>query len=95
MLQETTNLAVFVSIVALGLGAVQLIGAQVAGATLFGTIADQHGGVLGRAKVVVNNVAMDVAVQTNALETIYSASTNLNTFFTNNPTFTTTYSVYS
>jgi hypothetical protein len=47
MLQKTTNLAVLVSIVALASGAVQPIGAQVAGATLSGTIADQQGGALG------------------------------------------------
>jgi len=38
MLQKTTNLAVFVSIVALAPGAVQPIGAQVAGANLSGTM---------------------------------------------------------
>lgn len=46
MLQKTTNLAVFVSIVALAPGAVQPIGAEVAGATLSGTITDQQGGTL-------------------------------------------------
>ena len=63
MLQKTTNLAVLVSIVALALGAAQLLGAQVAGA-LSGTITDQQGGALGGAKVEVKNVATDVAVQT-------------------------------
>ena len=52
MLQKTTNLAVFVSIVALAPGAVQPIGAQVAGATLSGTITDQPGGTLGGAGYV-------------------------------------------
>jgi hypothetical protein len=52
MLQKTTNLAVFVSIAALAPGAVQPIGAQVAGATLSGTITDQQGGALGGAGYV-------------------------------------------
>ena len=52
MLQKTTNLAVFVSIVALAPGAVQPIGAQVAGATLSGTITDQQRGTLGGAGYV-------------------------------------------
>lgn len=52
MLQKTTNLAVFVSIVALAPGAVQPIGAEVAGATLSGTITDQQGGTLGGAGYV-------------------------------------------
>lgn len=52
MLQKTTNLAVFVSIVALAPEAVQPIGAEVAGATLSGTITDQQGGTLGGAGYV-------------------------------------------
>jgi hypothetical protein len=52
VLQKTTNLAVFVSIVALAPGAVQPIGAEVAGATLSGTITDQQGGTLGGAGYV-------------------------------------------
>src|SRR6516225_9689379 len=64
MLQKTTTLAVSVSIVARALGAVPPIGAQVAGATLSGSITHQQGGALGGAKVVVKDVATDVSVET-------------------------------
>jgi hypothetical protein len=64
MNQKTSKLALFVWILALGLCAARSSHAQVAGATLSGTITDQQGGAIPNVMVSAKNTATGLATDT-------------------------------
>src|SRR6266849_6767492 len=61
---KTIKLALFVWILALGLGVSVPLRAQVAGATLSGTITDPQGGAIPNAKVSAKNMGTGVSTDT-------------------------------
>src|SRR5579872_5931956 len=63
---KATSFVLFASVLMLSLGIVRTLHAQVAGATLSGTITDPQGGAVPNARVIAKNTATSLASETNS-----------------------------